>query len=451
MIKSLRTDVNLKQRFSVVIIPLILFLGAGNIIAQITTPPVKSYNNDFSGYSKRYLWTVTKAMVAVSSAAEPANNFEESKVPFFLLPDIFTMINGKKATSSKLWEQQRRNELMNLFCQEVYGYAPPKPDNLKFKIIELNPRALDDKATLKRVAISFQLQNETFTFNLILFVPNQRQGKVPVFLLLNHRSHDNTSPQRDSLSEFWPAEYAIGRGYAIAAINLSEEVDPDNPKPIGGIRLFYTEHYPKPEELTWGTLSAWAWAGSRAVDYFETDPDINPKQISVIGHSRGGKASLWAGAQDTRFALTCVNEAALGGPALIRRCYGASIQILAERFPYWFVPKYFTYAGRENSIPVDAHELVALVAPRGYHQAEASEDLWSDPRGSWLSVFEASKVWAIYGIAEAFKDKMPLVNDMLVNGPLAFHMRQGGHGLILYDWKLYLDHADRLFKNGKNS
>jgi hypothetical protein len=325
--------------------------------------------------------------------------------------------------------------------------APPKPDNLTFRVIESDLQAMGGRATLKRVAISFQLQGEPFTFHLTLFIPNQRKGKAPVFLLLNHRSIDNTDPTRKTISDYWPAEYVVERGYAIAAINTSAEVEPDEPDATTGIRIFYRQHYAKSDELTWGALSAWAWSGSRAVDYFETDPDINAAQVAVVGQSRSGKTALWAGARDTRFALTCSNCAGEGGPAISRRMFGEYIYNLNTRFAYWFTAEYASYSGNEATMPFDQHMLVALVAPRGYHGADASEDLWADPRGSWLSLLKASKVWDMYGKVQPMKDEMPLLNDLLINGPIAYHMREGGHNLEKYDWKLYLDHADMLFRN----
>ena len=175
----------------------------------------------FSKYEKKSVWNVSRDLVEKYSARRPANNFDETKVPNYTLPDIFTQENGKKVTTALVWEQERRSELLTLFRSEVYGLAPPKPDNLAFRIVESDPKAMEGKATLKRIAISFHLQGEPFTFHLTLFVPNQREGKSPVFLLLNHRSVDNTDPTRKTISDYWPAEYVIERGYAIAAITCA--------------------------------------------------------------------------------------------------------------------------------------------------------------------------------------------------------------------------------------
>lgn len=421
-------------------------LDAGSAFAQganSITPP----STDFSKYEKKSPWKPSAKLVDSLTSKRSTINYDEAEVRPYMLPGVLTLANGEKVTTTAMWEQRRRGELLDLFRQYVYGFAPPKPDTLTFRVVESDPKAMSGKATLKRVTISFQLQGEPFTFHLTLFIPKERQGKTPVFLLLNHRSADNTDPTRKIKSEFWPAEYAIERGYAMAAINVAAEVEPDRAKATTGVRAFYRQHSAKPDEFTWGALGAWAWSGSRAVDYLETDPDIDTSKIAVIGHSRGGKTSLWAGAQDTRFALACVNDAGEGGPALSRRNFGEDNAAINKSFPYWFAPQYATYGGKEGTLPVDQHELVALVASRGYHGADAAEDLWADPRGSWLALVEASKVWALYGKAPALKDPMPLVNDLLLQGSMAYHIREGGHGLTLFDWKLHLDHADALFKN----
>ena len=376
-----------------------LALSPSAILAQEKLTSAVPWSADFSKYETKFPWVVSAEDIAALTAKTPSRNWDEAKVGSYTLPDMFALKDGGRVTSAEVWEKQRRAELLALFRSEVYGVAPPKPDDLSFRVVETNPLAMDGKATLKRVAIGFKLGGELFEFHLTLFVPNQRVGKAPVFLLLNHRSIENTDPTREKKMEFWPAEYAIERGYAMAAINVSAEVDPDRRDATDGIRQFYKKHYTKPDELTWATLSAWAWSGSRAVDYFETDPDINAAQVAVIGHSRTGKTALWAAAQDTRFALACVNGAGEGGPSLARRNFGETLAQVGYGFPYWFTPKYLTYAGKADTLPIDTHELIALIAPRGYHGGDATGDLGADPRGSWLALVEASKVWAFFGKA----------------------------------------------------
>lgn len=392
------------------------------------------------------------ALVCVASALSPgkapaaaSSNYDESKVVSYTLPDIFTLADGEKVTTSEMWMSRRRAELLEIFRREVYGFAPPKPETLAFRVEAIDPLAMEGKATRKQVAISFQLDGQTFAFHVILFVPNQRTAPAPVFLLLNHRPITNTDPTRRTRSDFWPAEAVIARGYAIAAINVSAEVEPDQRDATTGIRAFYRQHFLKPDELTWGALAAWAWAGSRALDYFETDADVNAAQVAVIGHSRTGKTALWAAAEDTRFALACANGAGEGGPALARRNFGETLGQITTSFPYWFTAKYATYADKVETLPIDQHELVALVAPRGYHGGDGTRDTWADPRGSWLSLVEASKVWALFGKTAVWDGEMPPVNELRMDGPLAYHIHEGGHDLTALDWQLYLDHADRLY------
>ncbi len=391
--------------------------------------------------------TASAAIPASAAKAPPASasNYDESKVGAYTLPDLFTFANGGKVTTAAQWETRRRAELLALFSREMFGVSPPKPAGLRFRVEETDPRAMDGKATRKQIALSFPLGPETFTFRLTLFVPNARQGRAAVFLLLNHRPVDNTDPTRAKRSDFWPAETAIARGYAIAAVNVAADVEPDRRDATTGVRASYRKHSAKADELTWGALAAWAWAGSRAVDYFETDADIDAARIAVVGHSRTGKAALWAAAQDTRFALACVNGAGEGGPSLTRRNFGETLLQITTNFPYWFAAKYSTYAGKEDTLPFDQHQLIALVAPRGYHGGDGVRDTWADPRGSWLALVEAAKVWAQAGQATPFPAEMPSVGDLLVVGPLAYHVRPGGHDLTALDWQLYLDHADRLF------
>lgn len=414
------------------------------VIFQLHAQAQNNYDSIFLEYNEKYIWSVPKEIIEKGiPGAVDSTNFYEELVPQFILPDLFKLNNGEKVKSVSDWEHQRRNELLELFCTEVFGKAPPKPEQLKFETKEQNTNAIDGTATFKKIAISFKLADDEFIFHLKLYVPNNRKGKVPLFLLLNHRQPSSTEIPVAITSQFWPIDYIISRGYATAAIDVAAEVDPDRPNADTGVRIFYKNY----GEFSWGTIAAWAWSASRAVDYFETDPDIDIQQIAIIGHSRGGKTSLWAGAQDTRFSLVIPNCAGDAGPALVRRRYGNTIEVMTSRNPHWFVPRYAEYAGKENLMPIDQHMLVALIAPRAYHGGDGALDLWHDPKGSWLSLVEASKIWEMYGKIKTFDNEMPLVNELLIEDPIAYHIREGGHGLFLFDWKLYLDQADLIFFN----
>jgi hypothetical protein len=415
----------------------LLGLGAGLEAAE----PVP----DFSAYEKKTPWVIPVDAIAARAKNQPHSNFVEARVPAWQFPALLADAQGKTITTPAAWSA-RRAELLELFRHEVFGVSPPRPPDLSFRLVETDPRAMAGAATLKRIAVSFALGGEPFVFHVTLFVTNRRTAPTPVFLLLNHRSPENTDPARKTPTDFWPAEYVIARGCAIAAINVAAEVDPDNAlaTQTQGVRAFYRKYHPQAADFTWATLAAWAWSGSRAVDYIATDPDLDATRIAVIGHSRTGKAALWSAAQDERFALACVNGAGEGGPAPARRDFGETLAQITRNFPHWFTPRYATYAARIAELPVDSHQLIALVAPRAYHGGDGELDLWADPRGAWLALVEASRVWALLGGRPPLHDTMPLLNDLLLRGPLAYHMHTGGHALTAFDWKLYLDHADTL-------
>ena len=391
--------------------------------------------------------TASHAAEQTTTPASSSANEDESKVAPYTLPELLKFNDGSDVKTFADWENRRRDELLITFRSEVFGFSPPKPEALSFRTVTSDPIAMEGQATRKQVEISFQLSGQTFAFPLTLFVPNDRKSPAPVFLLLNHRPAENADPTREKRMDFWPAESLIARGYAIAAINVAADVEPDKREATTGLRTFYRQHFAHSDTLTWGALAAWSWAGSRVMDYFETDRDINTRQVAIIGHSRGGKAALWAAAQDPRFALACVNQSGEGGAALSRRNYGETLEMITKSCPHWFVPGYAGYAGKEETLPIDQHELIALIAPRGYHGGEGKLDTWSDPRGSWLSLVEASRAWALAGKIAPWVDRMPAVDQPRKDGPLAYHLRDGGHDLTAPDWKFYLDHADSLFSH----
>jgi hypothetical protein len=311
-------------------------------------------------------------------------------------------------------------------------------------------------ATLERVAILSRYKDREHRFELTLFLPNlpsrsalrraSADGRVPVFLLLNNRPVSNTDPSRGEKSGFWPAEQVIERGYGIAALQVADLAPDDNARFRDGvIRMFEGEaSSPRPGNA-WGGLAAWAWGASRAMDYFETHRRVNARQVGVVGHSRGGKAALWAGAEDERFTLVVSNESGEAGAALSRRNFGETLSRITESFPYWFAGNYRTFAGRPAALPIDQHMLLALIAPRALYVASADEDLWSDPRGEFLALAHSSPVFALWGDPAIAPDAMPPLEQPLVSGRRGYHIRKGAHNLTPYDWDRFVDFADRIW------
>jgi hypothetical protein len=182
------------------------------------------------------------------------------------------------------------------------------------------------------------------------------------------------------------------------------------------------------------------------MDYFETDRRVDATRVAVVGHSRGGKAALWAGAEDERFAITIANESGEGGAALTRRVFGETLARITTSFPHWFAGRYKDFAGRVEALPIDQHMLLSLIAPRAVYVASADEDLWADPRGEFLSQVHASPVFALWGDAPMRADEMPPLNRPLIRGGRGYHVRNGVHNLTPYDWDRFIEFADGLWK-----
>ena len=395
--------------------------------------------------AQRTGWRADPEIVRKTAADRPTFNYEEARVGSYTLPDVLAGSAGRVSTAAE-WPA-RRAEILELFRANVYGRSPGRPESLRFELLEENPRAMDGAATLKRIAVISGQGGREHRFELALFLPNGVGRPVPVFLLLNNRPATNTDPTRKEKSEFWPAEAMIGRGYGIAALQVAE-LAPDDSAHFreGVIRLFEgTATGPRPGDA-WGALAAWAWGASRAMDYFVTDPAVDAKHVAVVGHSRGGKAALWAGAEDERFALVISNESGEGGAALARRNFGETVDRITTVFPHWFARNYAGYADRVNGLPVDQHMLLSLIAPRALYVASADGDLWSDPRGEFLSLVVASPVYALWGEPAMRADAMPPLDAALIVGSRAYHVRTGVHNLLAFDWARYTEFADRLWR-----
>lgn len=360
------------------------------------------------------------------------------------LPDALKTIDGITIDKVSDWEKKRRPEILTLFEDNIYGQMPKKFDKISYKTTNEVANAMNGKANLKEVDIKVEKDKKTVTIHLILFIPVKATKNSPVFLLINNRGKENTDPTRKVKSEFWPAEMAIDSGYAIAAFHISDAA-PDNKDTYqNGVLQLYPEQLNADNGMK--AIGAWAWAASRVMDYFKTNKDIDFNKVSLVGHSRGGKAALWAGAQDKRFAMIFTSCSGNTGAALARRNVGESIKAINTTFPHWFNNNYKRFNDNADALPIDQHLLISLIAPRPVYTTSATEDIWADPVGSYMSISEAQKVYALYGKKSGLSPNPPPMNTPIIQSILGYHNREGIHNMTAYDWGNFIRFANFHYK-----
>lgn len=391
-------------------------------------------------------WKASPELIEKLNKERNEVNYREENIPPYTLPDPLITNDGKRVIHPDEWRVIRRPQILSLFETQVYGKVPTTMYHKKITVVKEDKMAMNGAATLKLIDITIMANAKSLTIHLGLFIPNNVTKPVPAFLLICNRSGDNIDFTREKKSEFWPAEEIIARGYAVAAFN-NADVDPDNFDDFkNGIHGLLDKER---NNESWGTIAAWAWGASRCMDYLVTDKAIARDKVALVGHSRGGKTALWAGAADERFGLVVANDAGCGGTSLSRRKIGERIGRITTAFPHWFCSNYKSYSNKEDSLPVDQHMLMSLIAPRALYVASADKDLWADPRGQYLALYNALPVYRLFKPSVVLKDEMPALNTQVSSGQVAYHIRTGEHNLLLQDWNLFMDFADNLFKGNK--
>lgn len=437
----------------------------------------------------RTLWTFVTLLLSASitsaaAAEEIKINYEEALVPKFELPNPLISNDGTKVETAETWEKVRRPEVLELFQREMFGRLPEAlrkagnhPDFVTFNLIESSENAWHGKAIRKQVEIVFHAldSDRTVKANLLIYLPKNAPQPVPVFVgynfLGNHTITDekeirlfhlrdgstpaddtNLSPgnERGFRMNRWSLDQILDAGYALATIHYMDVACDDASCMKTGVFSLYgkSDSSETRDGDEWGAITAWAWGMSRVMDYFETDPQLDASRVAVMGHSRLGKTSLWTGATDPRFAVVISNDSGCGGAALSRREFGETLLRINTTFPYWFCKNFRNYNKNLDALPIDEHELIALMAPRPAYVASAAEDLWADPFGEYQSCFFAVPVYSLYG-AQPFDGlsapKHPAIHQPVGN-VIGYHVRAGKHDVTDYDWEQYIKFADRFLK-----
>ena len=400
---------------------------------------------------------------AAAPAQTIAVNYDEAKVGSYTLPDPLILEDGRPVETAAGWKL-RRQELLKLFEENVFGRTPPPPRKLHFHVDEAHGYALDGEAIRQQVTIFFSGKKDGPQAHLLIYIPAGAAQPVATFLTLNffgnqsvisdpgvplpmiwnwktHVRERAAETSRGKDKEF-DIEKILARGYGFATLYY-QDLEPDFKGGYKyGIRpLFFKPGQTEPAPGEWGAIGAWAYGLSRAMDFLERDKYLDAKRVAIMGHSRLGKTVLWAAAQDLRFAMVLSSCSGEGGASLVRRNYGERIHNLTDTFPYWFSLDLKRYAGHSDQLPVDAHELIALIAPRPVYVTGAMDDRWADPKGEFLACVAAEPVYRLLGAQGLGTDRMPPLNRPIMH-TIAFHIRSGKHAVTAFDWEQFLRFAD---------
>jgi len=381
-------------------------------------------------------------------------NYDEARAGTDPLPDLLKMPDGEIVRDAGAWLQKRRPDILEQYAARIYGRVPPTAPRVTFKVVETDRNAVDGRAIRREVLVRFGDRPDGPAVHLQVYVPARATRPVPLLLHATFRGDPSAGPPVPEalarrFQEIGPLAEIIARGYGYAVYRYTE-IQPDNPHTaqagVIGLARGTGDHPPAGD--AWGALSAWAWGTSRILDYLATDPAVDARRVALIGHSRLGKMVLWAGAQDPRFAVVFASCSGEMGAALARRDFGETIDDIATAYGYQFAANFQHYVGRWNELPVDAHMLIALNAPRPVFITGGSRDLWADPRGEFLAAVAAGPVYRLFGRKDLGTTEPPPLDTTLAAGDLAFREHAGGHTITAEDWQAFLEFAGRYLRPG---
>ena len=397
------------------------------------------------------------------------------------LPDPMVMQDGTKISTVSDWNLKRRPELKSLFQHYMYGNLPAKPQRWSVEeVLFSDSRFLDGKATISESRLAFYGPDLKHRLHVLLVVPNQRTGPVPLFVGMNFcgnhaltlhpkvhlptgwvykscvgsENERATEAGRGSQDSTWNLDLIIERGYGLACF-YSGDLDPDTPDFSDGIEpSFYRPGQTTPMPSDAGAIAAWAWGYHRVVDFLidQHGQTIDPKRIAAVGHSRNGKTTLLAAAMDERIALAIPHQAGCGGTAPSRvdidRKDVETIRRINTAFPHWFCDNFPKFNEQPDRLPFDQHSLVALCAPRPVLFSNATDDQWANPDGQFEMLKAADPVYRLFQAGGLDAKVRPELRT-LSGGTLGYYIRPGKHAMDREDWGVFLNFADRHLGNRK--
>src|SRR5688572_21015380 len=400
-------------------------------------------------------------------------NYTEAKSGTYTLPDPLKLNKGQVVSDARTWLEKRRPEIRKLIEDSWFGRSPGRPEEMTFDIFERGAAAFDGKAIRRQVTIYFTKDRSGPKMELLIYLPANARKPLPMFLNMSFSANNlavadpnvkvgsrwdrqsrtqvaaNAIPSRGGTGTVATAnrgprglrvEQFIAAGIGIATFN-KDDLAPDfvGSEGLGVKALYLKPGQTRPADDEWGAIAAWAWGASRALDYFQTDRDVDVRRVAIHGVSRLGKTALWAGASDQRFAMVIASCSGEGGAAIARRNYGETLAHMAAstRFPYQFAANYAKYANKVDEWPVDANMLLAMIAPRPLLLQTGNTDKWSDPYGEFLAAVSAEPVYKLVGKKGLGTTTFPAAGEPVLHD-LGYLMHDGGHGTVPSDFDVFI-------------
>lgn len=396
-------------------------------------------------------------------------NTDEAQVHAYQLPELLCMHDGRPVITLAQWVRERRPELLELFARHVYGVSPAQPRvAVRYEVTDEQNVEKPVAMLRRQVTAHFSHQGQQRSVAMLICLPASSLGPVPVFVGLNfHGNHtvlndpaialpagwvrnldqagvtDHRASERGrgAFASRWDIPAIINNGYGLVTAYYGD-IFPDHAQGHAqSIMSLFTSTPSQQDAHAWGAIGAWAWGLSRMLDYIQTSPEMDGTRAIAFGHSRLGKTALWAGATDERFAMAISNNSGCGGASISRRNFGESVERINNTFPHWFCKAFHDYGGREATLPVDQHMLIALMAPRPAYIASAQDDLWADPRGEFLASQHALPAYHLHGVDQPILRNMPPIHEP-VGKHVRYHIRAGAHDVTAYDWQEYIRFAN---------